>query len=309
MHSFHDYERVSGQKINALKSAITFGDKVSEDIKDWIKTRIGISLEGGTGKYLGLPECLSGSKQNILGYIKDNCKKKLTGWYAKNLSQGGKEVLLKSVAMAMPVYAMSYFKLPMEICKNLTSAMMDFWWNSEENKRKIQWIGWEKLTMPKKLGGIGFRDLKVFNQALLAKQAWHFLHDPTSLFSRFFKSRYFVYGDFIEAPNGKRSSYAWRSMIYGGELLEKGLKRSIGNGKNTFVWIDHWLYDHSATRPGGRQSLMNINLKVSDLIDADTHKWKAQVLSELFTDEDLRLIMKHAYRSKTWQIPLFGLIL
>ncbi|CAA7037267.1 unnamed protein product [Microthlaspi erraticum] len=87
------------------------------------------------------------------------CKKKLTGWYAKNLSQGGKEVLLKSCAMEMPVFAMSCFKLPVELCKNLTSAMMDFWWSSEIFRKKIHWVGWEKLTLPKSLGGIGFKEL------------------------------------------------------------------------------------------------------------------------------------------------------
>lgn len=49
------YEKMSSQQINKKKSAITFGSKVSEDIKDWVKNATGIFLEGGTGKYLGLP--------------------------------------------------------------------------------------------------------------------------------------------------------------------------------------------------------------------------------------------------------------
>ncbi|CAA7023576.1 unnamed protein product [Microthlaspi erraticum] len=61
-----DYERVSGQKINASKSAITFGSRVSAEIKAWIKAKSNILTEGGTGKYLGLPEYLSGSTNNSL---------------------------------------------------------------------------------------------------------------------------------------------------------------------------------------------------------------------------------------------------
>lgn len=63
---------------------------MAEEIKGWIKARSGIKLEGGTGKYLGLPECLSGSKQKLLGYIKDKLQTRMNGWYAKLLSQGGK---------------------------------------------------------------------------------------------------------------------------------------------------------------------------------------------------------------------------
>jgi hypothetical protein len=48
--------------------------------------------------------------------------------------------------------------------------------NFEENKKRMQWMSWERLTRPKSQGDIGFRDLRIFNQALLARQAFN----PTS---------------------------------------------------------------------------------------------------------------------------------
>ncbi|CAA7041304.1 unnamed protein product [Microthlaspi erraticum] len=194
--------------------------------------------------------------------------------------------------MAMPMYAMTCFKLPVKLCKDLTSAMMTYWWSTEENKSKIHWVGWEKLTLPKKAGGLGFRDIQVFNQALLAKQAWRLLHDPQSLFSRFFKSRYYADGDLLSASSGRGASYGWRSIIYGRELLRKGLRRSIGNGKATLVWVDNWLYDGIPSRPGGRHSLMNIELRVSDLIDETRQNWNMTILRELFNRDDIELICR-----------------
>ncbi|KAM1143373.1 hypothetical protein ACFX2B_031908 [Malus domestica] len=74
-----------------------------------------------------------------------------------------------------------------------------FWWSGDPRKRKIRWLNWRVLCKSKQEGGLGFRDLYAFNLALLAKQAWHFLHNPEALVYRVFKARYFPATDFLEA--------------------------------------------------------------------------------------------------------------
>lgn len=79
---------------------------------------------------------------------------------------------MKSVALAMPVFAMSCFKLPVATVSTLTSVMADFLWNSSEDKRKIHWLSWEKLCLSKDHGGLGMKEIiRCFNQVLLGKQA------------------------------------------------------------------------------------------------------------------------------------------
>lgn len=226
---------------------------------------MGIYSEGGAGSYLGLPECFSGSKVELLNYIQDKMKGRMSGWYSKFLSQAGKEIILKSVALTMPIHAMSCFRLPKTTCKNLTSAMSAFWWSSHEDKGKVHWLSWDKLCIPKEWGGMGFKEIEIFNHALLAKQVWWILSSPTSLLSRFLKNRYFSEKEFLSVPLGSRPSFAWRSILYGRELLVKGLRHMVGDGKSLSVWSTPWLVDGDMMCiPLMKNILVDLNLRVSN---------------------------------------------
>ncbi|KAG7586642.1 Reverse transcriptase zinc-binding domain [Arabidopsis thaliana x Arabidopsis arenosa] len=286
------YGDASGQEINLQKSSIIYGAKMEPIMRHLLGLFLGILKEGGDGMYLGLPECFSGSKCDLLAYITKKLKTRLTGWYAKTLSLGGKEVLLKSVAMALPVYAMSCFKLTKYQCQQITSAMTSFWWNSCEERKKMHWVSWEKMCKTRKDGGLGFRDVGDFNQALLAKQAWRLLTKPSSLLARVYKARYYHRKGFMDATIGSRPSYAWRSIIHGRDLLEKGLIKNIGNGQSTSVWTDKWIFDNAPRRPFNKQSLFDLDLRVSNLITTQG-SWNQALLSELFFPPDVVRIMSY----------------
>lgn len=66
---FTKYEEARGQVINLTNSSLLFGKNIVPVLKEEIQSKLGIFAEGGVGTNLGLPECFSGSKIELIRYI------------------------------------------------------------------------------------------------------------------------------------------------------------------------------------------------------------------------------------------------
>ena len=124
------YAKASGQLLNFNKSALSFSPNTLARDKNVICDLFGISQVAGHEIYLGLPTFSMRNKRIQFGYIRDRVIRKLQGWKEKTISQGGKEVLIKSIVQAIPTYAMSCFILPDSIVKEIEAACARFWWGS-----------------------------------------------------------------------------------------------------------------------------------------------------------------------------------
>jgi hypothetical protein len=137
------------------------------------------------------------------------------------------------------------------------------------------------MTKPKFLGGLGFRDIEVFNLTLLSRQAWRILQEPSSLSARILKAVYFSDVDFLSVGLGSSPSRIWRTIVDGKDVLEQGLIRRIGTGKETFIWCMNWL-----PRDGMMRLFSCISNtppeRVSDLIDPVMKTWDQQALKMHF---------------------------
>ena len=156
---------------------------------------------------------------------------------------GGKEILIKSVAQAVPVYAMMVFKVPKKICKGITDAISQFWWGDDNDHKRMHWLEWWKLCVPKGQGGMGFRDFHCFNLAMLAKQVWRLLYDPDSLCARVLKAKYYPDGKLLQAKLKSGSSFTWQSILAGLEGFKRGYIWRVGDGTQINIWEDRWILE------------------------------------------------------------------
>lgn len=174
----------SGQKMNRDKTSLFFSKNMSTEIQDSIKDLFGAQIIGQHEQYLRLPSLVGRGKKKAFNKIKDQVGKRIVGWKGKLLSSAGRETLIKAVAQATPTYSMSCFNRPDSLCKELGAMISRFWWGQKKEERKIPWITWDKLCKPKADGGMGFKDVKAFNLALLEKQGWQLLHNQKHSFTR-----------------------------------------------------------------------------------------------------------------------------
>ncbi|KAF7146649.1 hypothetical protein RHSIM_Rhsim04G0083800 [Rhododendron simsii] len=120
------YGKASGQLINYGKSCCFFSSNTSIAARDSLSQLLGIRRDSSLGNYLGLPTDLSQTRYKIFSFMKDGLQRKTEGWNEVFLNLAGKEVMLKSVALALPSYAMSCVKLPAKLCNELNAMMAKF---------------------------------------------------------------------------------------------------------------------------------------------------------------------------------------
>lgn len=206
------YERASGQKLNLHKTSIYFSTNTSEYVREVLKDNIGARVCYDAEKYLGLPTMVGRSKYQAFREIKERVWKRINSWKNQFLTQAGKEILIKAIIQAIPTYAMSVFQLPKQLCKEISNMMARFWCRHMDNDRKIQWKEWSKVGIVKSHGRLGFRDIQIFNKAMLAKQFWRLLTKPHSLVARIMREKYFKHGDILSSRLGCGPSQIWRSI-------------------------------------------------------------------------------------------------
>ena len=124
-----------------------------------------------------------------------------------------------------------------------------YWWSNQDDKRKMHWISWNKLTDPKGEGGLGFRDIHTLNLAMLAKQGCRLIHNHDSLCARVLKARYYANGDVLKANAGRNMSYTWRSILKGIDVMKKGIIWRVGNRSRINIWSDPWLPREWSIKP------------------------------------------------------------
>jgi hypothetical protein len=285
------YAHATGQLINPSKCSILFGEQCPVHIHEEVKEVLEVQNHSFEERYLGLPTPSGRMTKDKFQNLQQKYTKRMVEWDAEQLlAQSGREVLIKSVALAIPTYIMSVFRLPASTCEDLMRMIRSFYWGVEKGRKKMHWKAWTHLIKPKAHGGLGFRDLRLFNQALLARQAWRLLSNPDSLCERLLKARYYPNGRLEDTVFPAGASTTWQGVQHGLELLKRGLIWRVGNGESIRIWRDSWIPRNGEGKPVTPQGRSRLR-RVADLVD-NHGSWRPDVIHKVFLPVDAKEILK-----------------
>lgn len=261
--------------------------------------------------YLGLPIGADGRRMTTWKPVLEKIKSRLASWDSKHLSLGGKVVLLKSVLTALPIYFFSFFKAPEGVIGSIEKMFRRFLWGGSEEKRSIHWVAWAKICRDKAEGGLGLKNLKALNFALLGKWRWRLKTEEQRLWVRVLHEKYGAYGG-VEKTTERMYSGWWKSLLslekensgFRREWFSAAIKRVVGNGTKTQFWTDNWMDDGDCLRVRFSR-LFSLSLdkagNVADIVgwrDGEIEwnwkwrrgmfQWKADQLN------DLQVLVEHA---------------
>ncbi|KAL9451486.1 hypothetical protein AB3S75_013115 [Citrus x aurantiifolia] len=185
---------------------------------------------------------------------------------------------------------MSVFRLPSTLCDDIQRAAAGFWWGAKKDRKSIHWTKWESFCHAKGRGGLGFRDFACFNQALISKQSWRIIQNPESLLTKILQARYFKSCEFLQAKLGSKPSFIWRSILWGRQIIQKGMRWRIGSGDSVKVYKSQWIPRPQTFKPIAPATLSE-DATVAGLIDAN-HQWKETLIHQHFNKEDAEKILQ-----------------
>jgi hypothetical protein len=242
---------VSGLKINFVKS-ILIGLNVKTRFLEASASFLSCLSEVVPFKFLGIHVGANPRRQATWKPVVDAMTKRLNSWTSRLISYGGRITLINSVLASLPLYFFSFFKAPCCVIKQLIKIQRNVLWGGGLGDRRLCCVKWDQICLPKEQGGLGVKNLAIFNKSLLGKWKWRVLSEDDAVWSDLLHFRYghlpskLLTG--VTLSNDVKSSLWWRDII--------GLDREsnenwfldntscrVGDGKTIGFWRFKWFGD------------------------------------------------------------------
>lgn len=133
-------------------------------------------------------------------------------------------------------------------------------------------VSWSAVCLPRLEGGLGLRDIGLWNKNLCWKLIWNLFTKNDSLWVRWLRQYRLRDENFWNFDENKATSSTWRSLLSLCGLAARFLRPKLGNGQLLSFWYDRWtplgrLIERFG-ESGPRELSIDISATVSDACGA-----------------------------------------
>ena len=228
----------SGLSINLTKSSFHLAG-VSNTYIEIIKGITGFSQGSFPFRYLGIP--VADSRLNIAQYspLIDKISYNLSAWAGATLSYAGRTELIKSVLQGVECFWLSILPIPSRVKSKIVQLCRNFLWSGKCTTNKRPLVAWKEVTLPKVKGGLGLRDSKAWNKALLSRTLWDIQSKKETLWVQWVHQRYMKGCCFWEYMTKHEDSPLIKQVI----SLRDGIIQAETSVERAMTRVNQWASD------------------------------------------------------------------
>ncbi|XP_058732909.1 uncharacterized protein LOC131604490 [Vicia villosa] len=160
------FELVSDLRVNLNKSRL-FGVNLDPYFIQVGSSFLNCAIGSSSFVFLGIPVGINPRRCGVWRPLVSKLRRRIRSWHNRQLLISGRVVLLNSILSSIPIFYFSFYKVPESTILEIISIQRSFLWGGQEDKKKISWISWDKVCLPKKGSGLGVKHCGKFNLELL----------------------------------------------------------------------------------------------------------------------------------------------
>jgi hypothetical protein len=147
----------------------------------------------------------------------------------------------------LPTYMMSLFPIPALVAKRIEKIERDILWGEMNDEAKMHLVEWDKVCSPMDEGGLGIRNIRRFNQALLGKWLWRFAHEEGAWWRLVLVAKYGLdWGGWCSRViSGSHGVGLWKYICMGWQVFRSHFRFDPGEGSRIRFWEDIWCGDRA----------------------------------------------------------------
>lgn len=234
------FSRISGLKPNHGKSQCFFGN-VDDGIRTFATTLTGFNVGSLPINYLGLPlVSRTLRKRDCQPLVLKICKR-LEVWSNKYISQAGRLQLITAILQNISGFWSAHVFLPLPVIKKVQSMLAQFIWAGNLSSRCVHKVSWQDCAFPKDEGGLGVKNLAIWNDSAILFQLWRVVTHEDSLWISWLYMYELRDKGFWTMNIPAKCSWTWKKILQLRNLALRFISYSPGEQSRFLLWHDPWL--------------------------------------------------------------------